>query len=280
MSILAVLVLVTQASIWTVSPPAVSVGDTVRLTRRVSAEPEVRSRVLPLVSTATYEPLSAPIVAYSEGAVVIRYHLAFFEAGDHAVSMPDLELTYSDSRVYVVSGDTAWVHVVSVLPADDSLPQPQPSLGPISRIQRSLMPAIIMVVFTTVCLAVWALWRRRTLPRPIWGGSTRQIVEVPLQQWIMAGESKAVVAAASERLRDIIESVLPAAGKQLSTEECLQVIETTRPDWPRRDIEEVMRSLDRAQYAPAVPSDVALLVDQADDLVTIIREESAEEYGS
>ena len=277
MNLLAVVSLATQASVWTVSPSVASVGDTVRLTRRVSAEPEVRSTVLPIGPTVAYTPLSEPIVAYSEGGVVIRYQLAFFVTGDQAVPMPDLEFDYPDGRINVVSGDTAWVHVRSVLPSNDSLPPPQPSLGPISRVQRSLTPAIIITSVVCGLLMAWALLRRRTQPRPAWSGATHQAVDVPLQQWIMAGESKAVVGAVSDRLRDVIECVLPAAGRQLSTGEFINVVERNRPDWPIRDIQDVLRSLDRGLYAPAVPSDLALLVDQVDDLVTIIREDSTVE---
>jgi hypothetical protein len=279
MSVLAILLLTMQTSIWTVSPPAVTVGDTVRITRRVSADPDARSAVLALATTAAYIPLSAPTVAYSEGAVVVRYQLAFFETGDHPVVMPDLELAYAGGRIDVVPGDTAWIHVISVLPAEDDPPLPRASLGPIARAQHSFSPAIFIATFIVVCLVAWALWRRRTSPRPLWNGSTQEAADAPLQQWIMAGESKAAVGVVADRLRDAIESGLPAAGRQLSTQECLRVIETNRPDWPRRDIEEVLRSLDRAQYAPAVPSDVALIVDQVDDLVSVIRAQPGEESG-
>jgi len=102
---------------------------------------------------------------------------------------------------------------------------------------------------------------------------------MPLQQWMMAGESKAVVGAVTDRLRHLIQSQLPAAGRHLSTKECLQVIRRDRPDWPRRDIEEALRSLDRAQYAPAAASDVALLVDQVEDLIASIDDDSTPESG-
>jgi hypothetical protein len=92
----------------------------------------------------------------------------------------------------------------------------------------------------------------------------------------MAGESKAAVGVISDRFRDAIERKLPEAGRQLSTQECLAVIQGSRPDWPRRDIEEVLRALDRAQYAPAVPSDVALLVDQVEHLLKALSTEPTE----
>lgn len=272
-----VLVLTMQAHGWAVSPPTVTVGDTVRITRRVSASPDVRSVVMPLTATDSYVPLAAPIVAYSEGEVVVRYQLTFFDTGDHLVVMPDMELSFGDGRTDVVPGDTARIHVSSVLPADGRIPRPKVSIGPYARSERSLMPAIILASVLCLCLAAWALVRRRTTERPLWAGPMHQAIDVPLQQWIMAGESKAAVGVIHDRLRDAIESALPAAGRQLSTRECLAVIEKERPEWPRSDIEDVLRSLDRAQYAPAVPSDVALLVDQVDDLLASIREQPSEE---
>jgi len=93
----------------------------------------------------------------------------------------------------------------------------------------------------------------------------------------MAGESKAAVGVISDRLRDEIERRLPEAGRQLSTQECVATVEKARPDWPRRDIEEVLRSLERAQYAPAIPSDVALLVEQVEDLLVVLRDDTEAE---
>ncbi len=278
MNLPAVVLFATQALVWTISPPTVTLGDTVRITRRVSAEPDARSSVLPLVATSAYIPLSAPIAAYSEGAIVIRYQLAFFQTGVHSVSMPDLELSYPDGRVDVVPGDTAWVDVASVLPPERARPPPpRPSLGPIAREQRTLTPAILFVTIIIIGLVSWALLRRRTTERPLWDRVAQRPPDVPLQQWIMAGESKAAVGVISDRLRAAIEQGLPTAGRQLSTQECLAEIEKSRPDWPRRDLEEALRSLDRAQYAPAVPSDVALLVDQVDDLLGAIRDQQIEE---
>ena len=278
MSILvAILLFSTQAQVWTVAPSTVTVGDTVRITRRVIAPPDVRSLVLPLAPTDDYVPLTTPIVAYSEGDVVVRYVLAFFDTGEHPIAMPDLELTFGDGRVDVVPGDTAWVSVSSVLPSDGTTPPPKASVGPFARSERNLTPAILIATPLIISLVAWALLRRKASERPLWSGFAQEPIEVPLQQWIMAGESKAAVGVVYDRLRDAIENALPTAGRQLSTQECLTVIDEQRPDWPRRDIEEVLRSLDRAQYAPAVPSDVALLVDQVDDLLDSIRAQPPEE---
>jgi hypothetical protein len=276
----AVLMLSIQSLVWTISPPTATVGDTVRISRRVVAGPDARFSVLPLVPTDVYVPLSSPVAAYSEGAVVVRYQLAFFETGDHPVLMPDLELNYPDGRTHVFPGDTALVHIGSILPAEDDEPPLRPSLGPVARTQRSLTPTWAILSVLIVCLVSWAVWRRRVGDRPVWARVVVEPPEVPLQQWIMAGESKAAVGVIADRLRDAIERLIPSAGRQLSTRECLTVIQESRPGWPIRDIEGVLRSLDRAQYAPAVPNDVALLVDQVEALLRVIHEpvgEAAEE---
>ena len=277
MNALAVLLFSIQATVWTVSPAMVTVGDTVRITRRFGAEPEARSAVLPLVATSAFVVLSSPITAYSEGAVVVRYQVAFFQTGVHPVRMPDLELSYTDGRTHLIPGDTAWVHVTSVLPAENERPPPRPSLGPIARTQRSLTPAIVIVSVLVTLLVFWAVLRRRTDQRPLWTQEAQETPDIPLQQWIMAGESKAAVGVISDRLRDEIERRLPEAGRQLSTQECVATVEKARPDWPRRDIEEVLRSLERAQYAPAIPSDVALLVEQVEDLLVVHRDDTEAE---
>ncbi len=277
MNALALLLFATQVAVWTTSPPTVTLGDTVRITRRFPAEPDARTAALPLVATSAYVPLAAPLAAYSEGAVVVRYQLAFFETGDHPVSMPDLELRYPDGRTHVFPGDTAWVHVSSVFPAGEDRPVPRPSLGPVARTHRSATPTVVIVATILIGLGIWAVLRRRTSKRPRWVNSEHEPIDIPLQQWIMAGEAKAAVGVISDQLRGTIEHRLPEAGRQLSTQECLSVIQERRPDWPRRGIEEVLRSLDRAQYAPAVPSDVALLVDQIEDLLKSINADPVEE---
>ncbi len=277
MILLAALILSTQSATWVASPATVSVGDTVRLTRQIELEPGAVLTAEPLISREAYQPLASPVVARSNGSVVVRYLLAFFQAGRMAVSLPDLEISYPDGRIAVLSGDTAWVDVASILPSGDTLPAPVEPLEPIAGVQRSLLPAISLVVVAIVALAIWALRRRRVGPRPVWAGDVVTTVDPPLQQWIMAGELRTVVGALSERLRGEIAAVVPEAGRQLSTAECLEVIGAKRPDLPRRDIEETLRSLERAQYAPAVPSDIALLVDQVGDILSAIREHHDEE---
>ncbi len=261
-------VLTIQVSTWTVAPPVALVGDTVQLTRRIAAEPGVHPRIQPLASSLLIEPLAMPVVGYAEGAVLVRYTVAVFEAGEHAVELPDVELAFGDGRVERVFGDTAWVRISSVLPGDaDSTLVPMPSVAPIDRaITRTWLGAVpALVVF--VALVAWLLARRRVAPRPPWTGGGGRSVYAPVEQWVRAGELRAVVSAVTDRLRDRIERDLPEAGRQLSTWECIETIEQRRPDWPVREIRDTLAALDRARFAPALPGDVVVLAEQVDELM-------------
>ncbi len=268
-----------QASVWSVWPPSVTVGDTVRITRRIAAEPGVRSHVKPLLSSAAFEPLTDPVVGFSEGAVVVRYTLAVFEPRRLAVAMPEIELVHPDGVIERVSGDTAWVTVLSVLPDQDTLPPPRPSLGPVPRQPKRPEVIAFLVIAVTAGTALWGVMRRRTQPRPTWSSRISEPTEVPLLKWIESGESRAVVAAVADGLRRCIESTLPEAGKQLSTDECVAVLQSQRPEWPVRQIDHVLRSLDRARFAAAVPSDVIELARRADALTESLRQSVTEDSG-
>ena len=74
-------------------------------------------------------------------------------------------------------------------------------------------------------------------------------------------------AVAAERLRARIARLVPRADRALSAEECISVLEEERPDLPLRDLADTLRALERARFAPAVPSDVALVADQVDVLL-------------
>lgn len=252
---------------WIPSPGVATIGDTVRFTRSIVADPDVQPNVSPLARSSALEPLSSPVVAYSEGAVVIRYTVAFFETGNHAVAMPDIELTYPNGAVEHVAGDSARVEIRSVLPVGDSLPLPREAVNPLPIGQRTPVPLILLGTTALVGLIGWAYLRRKTLPRPAWGGTAAEShARAPIMQWVKAGESRAVVGALADRLRAAIEDALPDAARGLSTDKCIEVIQAGNMDWPNREIEDVLRSLDRARFAPAVPADVALLIDQVDEL--------------
>ena len=104
MSLLCWLYVSAQAAAWTVAPTAITVGDTVEITRRVTAESGVMPQAALLQSDAIVQPLDAPVIAYTEGTVVVRYQVALFESGVHGLAMPDIELIYPDGGLVTVPG--------------------------------------------------------------------------------------------------------------------------------------------------------------------------------
>jgi len=216
------------------------------------------------------------MVGYAEGAVIIRFTVAFFMPGEHAFEMPDIELTHLDGRVEHVFGDTARVTISSVIASDDSLATPASWEAPFERPMTRpwIVPVPLAVVLAV--LAAWVAVRRRAGERPAWAGGQGRSVYAPVERWIRAGEIRAAVSAVTDLLRDRIERAVPEAGRQLSTAECVTIVAAQRADWPVRDIAETLRALDRARFAPALPSDVVVLAEQVEELMTAMSRGSAE----
>ncbi|UCF40318.1 MAG: hypothetical protein JSW43_11365 [Gemmatimonadota bacterium] len=259
-------VAVLQLPTWAVSPGAVTVGDTVRLVRRVSAAPDVQARLRPLTATPALEPLSPPRAAYAEGELTMLYTVALFEPGRHAIAMPPAELLYPDGRVETIPGDTARIEVTSVIPADDTLPTPRGAADPLVRHPSSPVALLALFALVLAAAAAWGLARRRTRPRPGPGEAAAGSAEPPVERWVAAGESRAVAAVTADRLRRHIAEQIPRAGRHLDTEECVRVLHDEVPEWPLRETADVLRALERARFAPAVPSDVVELVERAERL--------------
>ena len=276
MSIGAVAMLLAQASLWNVFPSAVTVGDTVEITLRLQTAAGVSAHAEPLAPSAMVEPLSVPSITHSGNTVVVQYKVAFFEAGYLGLAMPEIQLIHDDGTLERVSGDTAWVRVVSVLP-QDTTPAPKPSYGPMARERKRADVVVLLVTVVVVVMTAWAVFQRRARERPKWRSGTGKRVEAPVVQWMNAGESRAVVFAVTDRLRDSLAAALPEAGRQLSTQECLVVIEEEKPEWPIREIARVLHSLDRARFAPAVPSDIVELAERSDAIALSLRRSALED---
>jgi hypothetical protein len=251
------------------------VGDTVTVVRTIAAPADVRARAQPLGSSLLIEPLADPLVYRNSQGIAIRYTFATFEAGRHPVEVPPVEMVYRDGRVALLPGDTAWVTVRSLLPQGDSLPEPKASLGPVARYPTRLAPLGLLVGLVMLGTGTWVAARRRVRPRTGGIPSVPPAGPPPLMRWIAAGEGRAVAAVAAERLRNRIAQLLPEAGRALSVEECIAVLEEHRTDWPVRDMSELLRALERARFAPAVPSEVALLVDQVEMVLPSLRRSRA-----
>ncbi len=264
---LAVLLLAQGPATWTAYPSSATVGDSVSLTRTLPAPPGVRARPQPLPRTPLVEPLTDPVVEQRGDVLTVRYMVALFEPGDQRIPMPAVDLFYLDGNTETVLGDTAVVRVHSVLPSEDSLPAPRPSLAPLPRPITDRAPVLLLVGLVAVGTGAWALARRRVRPRPAAPEEGAASAGPPLHVWVEAGELRAAAASVAEQLRRTLARLEPAAGVGLPTDAVLAALRLRRPAWPVNEIEELLRALERARFAPAVPSDVLLLQEQAETLV-------------
>lgn len=258
--------LMMQASVWEATPDVVTVGDTVWLERGlVVRDPSAQVRLGTLEASEVLEPLGPPEVVHGPGGLVARYAVALFEAGDQTIPLPDVQLVYDDGRVETLVGGAAFVRVVSVLPAEaeDSLPPPRASRDPVSQPMSRVLPATLLVVLVLVVTVGWGVQRRHPRTRPTWTLSEVAPEEVPLSRWIAAGEPRAVATVTMNRLRGEILRYVPDAGPSLELDRWLDTVRTARPEWPLRELTDVTRALERASFAPAIPSDVIALADEA-----------------
>ncbi len=276
------LALFQASSGWVVSPATPTVGDTIYLARELMvANAQSRVQLQPLEESPFLQPLRDPEVVDGPAGFSLRYAVALFRAGEQTIEIPEIELALPDGSTEAVPGGIVVVRVASVLPAGDSLPPPYGAQDPVARTAVHVEPAVLLGAAVLMIMVVWGYYRRRPSPRPVWGkaGSTEAPVEDgenPVLRWVVAGEPRAVAALTMHRLRDRFAELVPGATRSLGTEECLRVVAKQQPDWPIRAITDVVQSLERASFAPAVPSDVMVLSDEADELLRSLENGEAE----
>jgi hypothetical protein len=260
---LPILVVLAQTGGWTASPSAVAVGDTVRIARRTPAVPDVTVRLEPLAASEILQPLAPPRWSYAEGIVDVTYTLAMFQPGLHEVAMPAIDLVYPNGRIETLPGGTAMIEVVSVLPAEEADAEPKPSLAPIPRVRRSLVPPILLPLAAVGLTAIVLVHRRRRRPRPTPPASLGENVHPPIESWIAAGESRAVATIVALDLRHSTAEAVPEAGEHLGSAERYEAILEGTGEASARDLVAVLRSLERARFSPAAPADIHEVVDEA-----------------
>lgn len=120
--------------VWSVAPTPSTIGDTVVLEREIEvADTTASLRLTPLEGSLLVEPLAGPEAITASDGFIVRYVVALFEAGDHTIPMPDIELVYPTGRLETRVVGEAFVTVLSVLPPGESLPAPRASREPIPR---------------------------------------------------------------------------------------------------------------------------------------------------
>ena len=258
---------------WTAAPPAPTVGDTVWLTRLVTADPGWRVRAGRLDPAQDLEPLGEAVVLRAQGGWLVRYPVVLWTPGRHELALPPVWRLGPDGQADSVLGGVAAVQVRSVLPSPDSArrSEPKPALPEIGRSENSALPVLGAGVIAGLSLTAGVLLRRRRpkrLPAP---APIRGEPEVVDARWLAAGEPKAVAARAAARLRTAVAGVVPEAHAALSTEECLDVVAARAPKAPLRDLREVLTALDQVGFATAHGADVGVLAERARALAAALR---------
>ena len=123
-------------------------------------------------------------------------------------------------------------------------------------------------------LAAW-WWRRRGRPRPRPLAKLVDPARPPLERWADDGEARAVAAAATVRLRSVIAGRAEGATPALDTDALLAHLRAQRPDWPLRELGDLLRSLDQARFGTDAVTDPVGLARRAAELEPRLRAEAA-----
>ena len=240
-----------------------TVGDTIWVTRTVDLPPGHSLRAAEWEVADPIELLGPPRVALHGGAAEVSYPLAVWRAGFHTVSVPGPLLLSSDGGVDSLRAEVVTLHIASVLPraATDTSLRPQPRADFVPRPATTALPLLLLLIAAILLLApIHWWWRRRGRPA---GKPTAAEVggpaKPPLERWADAGESRAVAAVATSRLRAALAARLPGALPSLDTEAVLAHIAEQRPDWPSAEVGDVLRALDEARFGNrALPDAIGL----------------------
>ena len=258
---------------------APTVGDTIWVTRTVDLPPGRSLRAAVWEVADPIELLGPPRIALRGGSAEVSYPLAVWRAGFHTVQVPGPLLLSADGGVDSLRAEVRTLHVASVLPraATDTSLRPQPRAEFVPRPATTPVPLILLLVLAIALLAPlhwW--WRRRGRPaRKPTAASMGGPAKPPLERWADAGESRAVAAAATSRLRATLAARLPGASPSLDTEAVLAHVAETRTDWPSAELGDVLRALDEARFGKGALPDAMGLARWAAELEPRLVQEAA-----
>jgi hypothetical protein len=247
-----------------------TVGDTIWVTRTVDLPPGRSLRAAEWELADPIELLGPPRIALRGGSADVSYPIAVWRAGFHTVSVPGPLLLSSDGGVDSLRAEVVTLHIASVLPraATDTSLRPQPRADFVPRPATTPVPLILLLIVAIALLApIHWWWRRRG--RPAGKRAAAEMggpVKPPLERWADAGESRAVAAAATSRLRAALAARLPGALPSLDTEAVLAHVAEQRPDWPSAELGDVLRALDEARFGNGALPDAMGLARWATEL--------------
>ncbi|HEU5039660.1 MAG TPA: hypothetical protein VFT84_02495 [Gemmatimonadales bacterium] len=230
-------------------PP--TVGDTLWLRYEVPVPAGRSVRAADWIPEDPVELLGPPRVVVRGGSAEIAYPVVVWRAGSQVVRAPGPLLLGPDGGVDSLPARVFTLTISSVLPVErpDTGLRPQPRAEFVARGVRSLWPPVVAVLLAAVLLAPlhwW--WRRRGTPRPHRRSETFGPGAPPFDRWADAGESRAVAAAATGRLRAVLARRAEGAHPALDTETVLAHVADVRPLWPHAELGDLLRSLDEARF--------------------------------
>jgi hypothetical protein len=259
------------------TPP--TVGDTLWLRYEV-AVPAGRT-----VRAADWEPadpvelLGPPRVVVRGGSAEIAYPVVIWRAGRHDIGAPGPLLLGPNGGVDSLPSRTFSVTIASVLPAvrPDTGLRPQPRAEFVARGATTPLPVLVALLAAALLLAPlhwW--WRRRGVPPPLARATAGGPAAPPLERWSDAGETRAVAAAATGRLRSVLARRVEGAHPALDTESVLAHVAAARPQWPHDELGDLLRSLDEARFGQTSFPDAIGLARWASELESrLVREAAA-----
>ncbi|HUF36550.1 MAG TPA: hypothetical protein VMN37_11410 [Gemmatimonadales bacterium] len=257
---------------------APTVGDTLWLRYEV-AVPAGRT-----VRPADWEPadpvelLGPPRVVVRGGSAEIAYPVVIWQTGLHVVSAPGPLLLGPSGGVDSLPPRTFSVSIASVLPTPrpDTGLRPQPRADFVSRGATSPLPLVVLLLLAgLLLLPLHWWWRRRGAPRALRRAEAGGPASPPLEGWAGAGESRAVAAAASGRLRLVLARRVDGAHPALDTGAVLARVAEARPEWPHQELGDLLHALDEARFGHTSFPDAIGLARWAAELEPRLQREAA-----
>ncbi|HET7423657.1 MAG TPA: hypothetical protein VFJ92_08855 [Gemmatimonadales bacterium] len=257
------------------SPP--TVGDTVWVIRTVELPAGRTVRPADWRPDDPVELLGPPRVVTRGGSADIAYPVVIWQTGPRTLEVPGPLLLAPNGGVDSLPPAQVTLQVASVLPAvPDSALRPQPRADFVPLSDRSpLVPLVLVTLAILLLLPLHWWWRRRGRPRPRPLAKLVDPARPPLERWADDGETRAVAAATSVRLRAVIAGGADGATPALDTDALLDYLRAHRPDWPLRELAELLRSLDQARFGVDPSADPVGLARQAAELEPRLRAEAA-----
>jgi hypothetical protein len=231
---------------------APSVGDTVWLSRTVRVPAGYAVRAAEWEPSDPVELLGRAQVTQAGDSARISYPVVVWRPGQHQLEVPGPLLLGPEGTVDSLASERVSVELQSILPPapPDSTLAPQPRAGLVSRTVVTPLPlALLWLTALILLLPVHLWWRRRGKPaRAAPPAISPDALDPPLSRWADAGEHRAVANVAAVQLRAAVAQRLPSAHSGLDTERVLAEIAAARPQWPLREISELLRGLDDVRF--------------------------------